>query len=175
MSDQIKYGETYESLAKNISPYLTKTSYKSPYPAWWADTITVYSKYENPITDMITWYRYKIDNCFMQQNSSVLMGNQVQYNTNNIVVRIPQQDNFKPYAEWINVPNAEMPNYFTINTGSIVIQGDIEDTIDEYTTGKRSTDLLNKYKGLVQCITVTSFSDNTGVGRVLPHYRVMGD
>ena len=182
MSDRIKYGETYESLAQNIEPYLnlnnprvTVTYSPSIYPIWWDKTITIYNKYEDPITQYVKWYKNILDNCFLQSAKTQISSGQITYNTDTNIVRIPENNNFKDYAEWINIPNTEQGNYFTLHQGDIIIKGEVEDVIDEYTNGKRSTDLISKYKELGMCLTIDNWQNNTGVGRGCPHYFVSGE
>lgn len=177
MSGKIKFGETYESLAKNIQPYLSNNKIPTftHYPMWWDKTITIYNKYEDPTTQLVKWYKHIIPNCFIQTTDVMVSGNQVTYNTDSSVVRIPQNNFYKPYHEWVNIPSTEKNNYITIHQGDIIIMGNIDDIIDEYTPGLRSTDLVSKYKELGMCLTVDNYQDNTGIGRACPHYFVSGE
>ena len=181
MSEKIKYGETYESLAQNIQPYLsnsgipTQTYSISIYPAWWDKTITIYNKYEDPTTQMVKWYKHIIPNCFVKTTATMITGGQITYNTSSNIIRIPQNNLFKNYAEWVNIPNTEQGNYLTTHQGDIIVLGEVEDIIDEYTEGIRSSDLLTKYKALDMCLSIDSWQDNTGNGRVSPHYFVSGE
>lgn len=181
MSNKIKYGETYESLAQNIQPYLDnnpvnrQTFNPSIYPIWWDSDITIFNKYEHPQTQLVTWHKHTLSNCFVQTAKSMLSAGQITYDTSNIIVRIPQNDNYKDYGEWINIPNTEQGNYFTLHQGDIIIKGNIEDIIDEYTNGIRSTDLISKYKNIGVCFTIDRWQDNTGTGRGTPHYFASGE
>ncbi len=103
----------------------------------------------------------------------VTVGNTV-LETNNIICRIPQQANFLSRYEWEAKPNDEKANFFTIGPTDILVKGSVEDSVDEYTAGHRSSDLLAKYKGLQGCLQVERYGDNTGPGRGLPHYHVIG-
>lgn len=177
----MKYGESYESLAKNIKPYLSKhgvpvqTYSPSIYPIWWDTTITIYNKYEDPLTQFVEWYKHIIPNCFVKTTSTLISGGQITYNTNSNIIRIPQNELYKPYNEWLLIPKTEQDNYITIHQGDIIIVSEIDDIIDEYTSGLRSTDLISKYKELGMCITVDNWQDNTGIGRACPHYFVSGE
>ena len=182
MSGKIKYGETYESLAQNIEPYLYKngncvisTYSPSMYPIWWNKAITIYNKYEDPVTQLVKWHKHIILKCFVKTTATMISGGQVTYNTSSNIIRVPQSDVFKPYNEWVSIPNTEQSDYFTLHQGDIVILGPVEDIIDEYKAGLRSTDLVSKYKELGMCLTIDSWQDNTGIGRVCPHYFISGE
>lgn len=143
------------------------------YPVWWDKTLTVYNKYTNPLTQVITWYRTVITNCFWKNTSDKVLVGTVTLETNNIIARLPIQNNFKPRFEWEKIPNDKMSDYFTLSSGDIIVLGEIDDEIDEYTQGKRLNNFLNKYKKL-GVMTVQEFADNTGVGRNNEHYYVKG-
>lgn len=181
MSEKIKYGETYESLAKNIEPYLStqkvpgKINIQSSYPIWWDKTITIYNRYENATTQLVQWHKNILYNCFAKSTATLISGGQTTYNTDNNIIRIPQSNRYKPYSEWINIPNTEQPNYFTLHQGDIIIMGEVDDVINEYKDGMRSSDLISKYKELGMCLTIDAYQDNTGVGRTCPHYFVSGE
>lgn len=142
-------------------------------PVWWDKTLTIYNKYTNPLTQVITWHRTVINDCFWKNTSDKVLVGTVTLETNNIIARIPKQNNFKPRFEWEKIPNDKMSDYFTLSSGDIIVLGDIEDEIDEYTQGKRLNDFLNKYKKL-GVMTVQEFADNTGVSRNNEHYYVKG-
>ena len=40
------------------------------YPVWWDTTITIYNQYTDPLTQIVTWNRTVIDNCFWKNNTS---------------------------------------------------------------------------------------------------------
>ena len=153
----------------------TQTYTSINYPNWWDKTITLYNKYENPTTQLVKWYKHIIPNCFIKTTSSMISGGQITYNTNNNIIRIPQNDAFKSYDEWVSIPNTEQNEYFTIHQGDIIVTKEVEDIIEEYTSGLRSTDLISKYKDLGLCLTIDAWQDNTGKGRVSPHYFVSGE
>ena len=98
----------------------------------------------------------------------------VSLDTNSIICRVRQDASYKPKSEWVQLPNDEMDDYFTFGQGDIVVRGEVSDEIDEYTSGKRSTDLLNKYKQFGECFVIDRVSDNTGVGRGQKHYFIEG-
>lgn len=146
----------------------------SNYPIWWETTLTIYNKYEDPQTQVVKWYRHTVNNCFWKYVGDKLTIGEVVLDTNSIICRIPEDSAFLEKYQWINIPNDEMSNYFTLGNGDIIIKGEVEDEIDEYKSGMRSTDLINKYKGLQGCMEINEVSINVGRGRNNPHYYVRG-
>ena len=144
------------------------------YPIWWDTSITVYNRYEDPLTHIISWHRTPLQNCFWKYTGNKVKVNTVTLETNNIICRIPKNDNFKEGYEWVELPNDRMNDYFTLNPGDIIIKGIVDDTIDEYMSGKRSSDILSKYKSRQGCMEIQSMSINTGIGRNEEHYYVVG-
>lgn len=143
------------------------------YPRWWDTTITVYNKFTDPITSLITWHRTVINGCFIKAANNKVTVGQTVLETNNIIIRIPEQPNYKEYGEWVQLPNDQMSGYFTLHQGAIIVKGEVSDTINEYTTSIRSSDILNKYKEYGTCLVVSTWQDNTG--RPQPHYFVSGE
>ena len=145
----------------------------SGYPMWWEDTITIYNKYTDPQTQVITWYKHTITDCFWQNVSDKFTIGKTELETNKLVCRIPQDSNFMEYYQWVDLPNDNMQNYFTLNQGDIIIKGNIEEDINEYQKGKRATDFVTKYKSH-GCLEIKVISINIGTGKNNPHYRVVG-
>lgn len=144
------------------------------YAVWWDDTVTVYNKYEDAQTHLITWYKTVLTGCFYKSVGENVKVNNIELDTDSILCRIPKKDNYiKPYL-WIALPNDEKSAFFTLKQGDIIVEGEIDDDIDEYTSGKRSTDFIAKYKALQGCFVIDRVGDNTGVGRGSEHYRVSG-
>lgn len=144
------------------------------YAVWWDDTVTVYNRYEDPQTHVISWYRTVLTSCFYKSIGENVKINNVEVDTNNILCRIPRKDNYmKPYM-WIALPNDQKGDYFTLKQGDIIVEGSIDEDIDEYVEGHRSTDFVTKYKALQGCLTIQEVGDNTGIGRGNEHYRVNG-
>lgn len=144
------------------------------YPSWWNTTITLYNRYEDPQTNVITWYRYVIKNAFWKYVGDKITIGKTVLETNDIICRIRKDDRFLERYEWLNTPNDLMENYFTLGQGDIIIKGEIDDEINEYTSGTRSSDLKKKYKALQGCMEVQEWSNNTGGGRGNEHYFVKG-
>lgn len=144
------------------------------YPKWWDDTITLYNKYEDPVTNLVSWTRHTIENCFVKRASNKAVIGQMVLESNVVIIRIRESDTYKTYAEWVQLPNDSKSQYFTVHSGDIVVFGAVDDDINEYTTGHRSTDILSKYRGLDICCVVTANSENVG-NRTRPHYYVQGE
>ena len=144
------------------------------YPIWWDKTITVYNRYEDPNTQLIRWYRHIITDCFWKDvGEKVTIGDTV-LDTSRIICRIPKNAIFLEKYQWITLPNDEKENYFTLGRGDILVPGEVNDVIDEYTSGLHSTDFLSKYKDLQGCMEIDEFGINTGAGRCAEHYYVRG-
>lgn len=145
----------------------------SNYPVWWDTTITVFNKYEDIQTGVIRWYKTTLSNCFWKNDFQRLKMGEVQVQTDGIVCRIPENEKFLEKQDWVNIPNDMMANYFTLAQGDIIVRGQVDEDIDEYMSGKRSSDFIEKYKWQ-GCMVVDRLSINVGIGRGLPHYHVEG-
>ena len=144
------------------------------YPLWWETTVTIYNKFLDVQTDVITWYRTVVSDCFWKlDGTQVAIGNTV-LNAKSTICRIPKDSRFLERQDWQTIPNDQRSQYFTIGRGDIIIKGEITDVIDEYSAGHRSTDLLAKYTELQGCLEVSEFTINVGRGRNNEHYFVRG-
>lgn len=148
---------------------------KAGYPIWWDTTITIYNKYVDTQTQVVTWFRHVVrDDCYWHlEGSTVSVGN-VTLDAKSIICRIPKDDRFLEKQEWIQLPNDQMGEYFTLAPGDIIVKGESLEEIDEYTSGHRSSDLLSKYRGYQACMEVTEYANNTGIGRNNEHYLARG-
>ena len=146
----------------------------SRYPVWWDTTITIYNKHTDTVTQQITWYRTVVLNCFWKDTGNKVKLDDVVLDTNGIICRIPENPNFKEKFEWEEIPSAEKSGFFTLAVGDILIKGEVEDEVDEYLKGHRSSDLLKKYKDIRGCMQIDNTSINVGPGRVDPHYWARG-
>lgn len=144
------------------------------YPVWWDTTITIYNKFTDPQTRVISWYKHTINNCFWKYTGDKINIGETVVETDNTICRIPKDDNYLDKYAWESLTNDKMSEYFTIGVGDIIVKGEVSDIIDEYTAGHRSSDIMAKYKRLQGCIMIESFSINTGVGRCSEHYYVKG-
>jgi hypothetical protein len=150
-----------------------------PFP-WWDKTLTIYNKYVDPFTQRTTWYRTVVENCFWKyDNTTYYVGKYsvkvsgISLETKHVICRIPKSDNFMYQREWRNLEDKD--GYFTLATGDIIVLGEVDDVIDDYTAGKRSTDLVSKYKDELECVEIDSFVINIGTGMGFQHYRVIGE
>lgn len=144
------------------------------YPSWWNIKVTIYNKFEDPQTNLVRWFKHSVDGTFWKYaGNKVVIGNTV-LETKDIICRLRKDDKFLERHEWISLPNDKMADYFTLAQGDIIVKGDVEDEIDEYTSGRRSTDLKRKYKGLQGCLEIQEWANNTGGGRGNEHYYVKG-
>ena len=147
----------------------------SNYPVWWEDTITVYNKYIDPQTQVVSWHRKVLENCFWKYERQKLTIGQTELETNRTICRIPQNKHFLERYEWEHLFNDEMNEFFTLSQGDIIAKGEIQEEIDEYSKGHRSTDFISKYKALRGCIEIETVSINTKTGTNNKHYMVSGN
>lgn len=149
-----------------------------PFP-WWDKTLTIYNKYVDPTTQRVSWYRTYVKNCFWKaENIMFSMGRYgvstigVVTENKNIICRIPKNKKFLDKRAWRNL--ADKSTNFTLANGDIIVLGQVDDVIDEYTAGQRSTDLLARYKEDDACLEIDTYIDNCHTGINLEHYRVVG-
>lgn len=146
----------------------------SKYPVWWDTAVTIYNKHTDSQTQVVTWYRHTVEGCFWQNvHDKATLGDTV-LETDKIICRLRETNLFKEKYVWVNLPASAKENSFTLGPGDIIIRGDVEDIVDEYTSGHRSSDLVAKYKELQGCFEIEVVSINVGPGRGLPHYRAQG-
>lgn len=144
------------------------------YPNWWNETVTIYNKYTDPVSKLITWHRHVVVGAFWKDiGEKVNVGNVI-IETDTIICRIRKDDEFLPKYEWIELPNDEMEEHYTLGRGDIIIRGRVDDEVDEYTKGYKSTELVNKYKNLQGCMTIDKVTINVDGGRGNEHYLVKG-
>ena len=110
---------------------------------WWDKTLTIYNKFEDPQTDVVTWYKTVVTNCFWKDVRNKVTIGDVTIDANQIIARIPQNSKFMEKYDWNKVPNDQKSNYFTLAQGDMIVKGDIDDDIDDYVNGSRSTDILD--------------------------------
>lgn len=147
---------------------------KRGFPVWWENTITIYNKSVDAQTQVVTWYRHVITDCFWQLSGTTVKIGDVTLDSKSILCRIPKDPIFLEKQDWIALPNDQKKDYFTLAQGDIIVKGVCEEVIDEYTSGHRSTDLLGKYREYQACMEITEFSNNTGSGRNNEHYLTRG-
>ena len=144
------------------------------YPNWWNETITVYNKYSDPVSRLITWHRHVVTGAFWKNIGNKILIDKTVIETDNIICRIRKDDLFLPKHEWLKLENDHMDEHYTLGRGDIIIRGEVDDEIDEYQTGYKATDLVKKYKDLQGCMTIDKVTINTEGGRGNEHYLVEG-
>ena len=139
------------------------------YPSWWDTTVTLYNKYEDSKGE-VTWYRTVLKGCFWKYHTDYTRIDNATQMTKVLLCRVRASSSFIENYEWYE--ESDKGSYFTFNDGDILVKGEVEDTISEYTAGSRSSDLLKKYKG--RCAEITECAINVGTDRVNEHYLVRG-
>jgi hypothetical protein len=132
----------------------------------------VFNKYEDPSSRLITWYKTVLHNCFWKDTGNKIVVGETTIDTNTTLCRIPINDAFLDAYKWD--VEKDRSEHFTLNPGDILIKGEVEEMIDEYSSGHRSSDVLAKYKRLQGCMMIEQCAINTGLGRGLEHYYVRG-
>lgn len=139
---------------------------------FWNKTITLYNKFEDENTGVIKWYRHTLEHCFYKVTDNTVNVGNVQLQTDDNIVRIPAQKNYLTPYKWNKLSAEEIENYMTMQGGDLILLGDVSDDIDEYVTGKRSSDLIEKYKSLgsvfVKSVNINDFMPGA-------HYFVRGE
>ena len=144
------------------------------YPEWWDTTITVFNQFKDPQTKVVRWYKTVINGAFWKYVGDKITVGKTVLETNNIICRIRKDSRFLEKYQWLQKPNDEMENYFTLAKGDIIIKGEVDEDIDEYTDGRRSNDIIAKYKQLQGCMSIEEMAVNVGAGRCNEHYYVKG-
>ena len=144
------------------------------YPEWWNQTLTIYNKFTNPETRVVTWYKTVVEKCFWKYTGNKLTVGETTIETDTTLCRIPKDTKYIDKHEWEELPDEQKSAYFTLGPGDIIVKGEVEDVVNEYESGNRSSDLLTKYRKLQGCMLVERCSVNTGVGRGMEHYYVKG-
>ena len=144
------------------------------YPEWWETTVTIFNQFKDPQTKVVTWYKTIVTGTFWDNISDKVMIGKTVLETNNIICRIRKDSRFLEKFQWVQIPNDKMEEYFTLAKGDIIVRGEVDDDINEYQAGKRSTDLIAKYKELQGCMSIEETAINVGAGRCNEHYYVKG-
>ena len=144
----------------------------SNYPEWWNTTVTVFNKFEDPDTRQITWFRTVLHNCFWKYTGNKVVVGETTIETDTALCRVPANTAFLEKYLWND--EEDKSEYFTFSAGDILVKGEVDDDIDEYASGYRSSDILTKYKKYGECMVIDRCSVNTGLGRGLEHYLVKG-
>lgn len=147
---------------------------KPGYPIWWDSTVTIYNKHTDPNTQVVTWYRTVVTDCFWNLRGTKVTVGDVVLDSKSVMCRIPKDDKFLEKKDWDALPADQKPNYFTLGQDDILAKGEVDDIINEYQSGHHSTDFLVKYGAYQQCMEIEECSINTGTGRNNEHYFVRG-
>lgn len=143
------------------------------YPEWWDTTITLFNKYVSS-DNHITWYPHVIEGCFYKHVKDKITINKTTIESDTTVCRIRVSSDFVNKRDWSALDSDQKAEKFTLAVGDIIVAGEIEFNIDEYSKGDRSTDLLAEYKDWPGCFVVESASYNFGQGRGNEHYLARG-
>lgn len=144
------------------------------YPSWWDDTVTLYNKYIDKSSNKTYYYRHVLENCFYKHTVEKLTINNTTISSNVSICRIRVNDAFIDKRAWNELPESDKSELFTLSAGDIIVAGDVDFEIDEYTKGQRSSDLINEYKEWPGCFTVETVNINVGGGRGNEHYYARG-
>lgn len=147
---------------------------KPGFPIWWETTVTIYNKFTDGNTQLVSWYKTVVSDCFWSLQGTRITMNDVVLDSKSVSCRIPKDAKFLEKKDWNALSADQKANYFTIGQGDIIVKGSVEDVIDEYQQGHRSTDLLSKYREFQQCMQIEEYSNNTGAGRNNEHYMARG-
>ena len=64
------------------------------YPSWWNEKITIYNKYSDPVSRLITWHRHVVDGTFWKNVGNKILIDKTVIETDNIICRIRKDDKF---------------------------------------------------------------------------------
>lgn len=135
-------------------------------------TITIYNKhsYKDAMNRTQTRYvRRVLNNCFWGKSEGVAQIGTTTLGSDDYQLQIPEDTQYLDYYDWAKLPNDIMPDYFTLNTGDIIVKGAVEDEISDTFTTK---DLLEKYAN--NSMTIKYAYNNAGSGKPLGHYKGVG-
>lgn len=139
----------------------------------YSQTITIYNRLkaaDNLKEKRSIWQRTVLHDCFYKNVIGQTESEKGLRMSNAYTVRIPESEQYKPYAEWAVLPGKTRNRYFTVSLEDIVVKGEC---LEEITGASPNTaaELLSRHKP--EAFVVTAFSDNTShlMGK---HYRLGG-
>lgn len=144
------------------------------YGSWWDDTVTLYNKYIDPTTHRVSWFRHVISNCFYKHTVEKMTVGKTTIDTDSTICRIRVSPDFVDKKTWMTLSDTEKAEKFTLGVGDIIVADETDFEIDEYASGKRSSDLVNANKEWPGCFTIETVNINVGGGRGNEHYHVRG-
>lgn len=112
------------------------------------------------------WFKTVLYNCFWKSVVNTGFHDTQASVRNTYVARIPQDDRYLPYHEFIKSPDG----HFTVSQDDVVVCGECQDDITGE-TGQMAAQVLNRHKP--NAFKVTAFSDNTAFP-IQKHYRLGG-
>ena len=143
------------------------------YGKWWDDTITLYNK----VTDRdgkVTWYRHLLEECFYKHTVEKVTTGDTTLTSDSSICRIKVSDKFITKREYDMLDDSAKEVLFTLAAGDIIVPEEVDFEIDEYTRGKRSSDLIQEYKEYPGCFTIEIVDVKVSGGRGNEHYKVKG-
>lgn len=115
-------------------------------------------------TGLDVWKKTVLKNCaFSSRAIRNVQGSNTVSLGSAYVVRIPKNDDYKPYNEWYQTLEG-----FTFSTGDYIIKGEISEDVSP----KNVVSLINKYRP--DAFEIRLFKDNTGTVELLEHYHIEG-
>ena len=139
---------------------------------FWNRTVTLFNKYEDEQTGLIKWYRHVLNDCFFKTTNNAINVGGVQLQTDENIIRIPENSNYIEPYKWVHLFEDEKKQKFTLKSGDLILLGEVTEEIDEYTNGKRSTDIIKKYAVLgsvfIKSVNINDFIPNA-------HYLIRGE
>lgn len=137
-------------------------------------TVTVYNCFraeDNPDNTKDIWQKTVLNNCFYKNviGRSEYADKAPKMNSA-YTVRIPASGKYKPYREWIQLPEEERGEFFTCSQKDIVVRGECTDEITG-SSPDTASQVLSRNKP--DAFVVTAFADNTS-HRLAKHYRLGG-
>lgn len=131
-------------------------------------TITLYNRIQamDTVDKKEHWIKTVLHNCFYKSQVNTGFNGTQSSVSNTYIVRIPEDDRYLPYAEFIQSPNG----HFTVSPDDIVVYGMCNDEITGE-SGQMAAQILNRHKP--EAFKVTAFSNNTAF-QLAKHYRLGG-
>lgn len=137
-------------------------------------TLTLYNCFrgaDNPASKSDVWQKTVLHNCFYKNVIGRSEYADKEPKMNSVyTVRIPKSEKYRPYHEWIQLPEEERKEFFTCSQKDIVVKGECSDEIIGASPDTASQ-ILSRNKP--DAFVVTAFSDNTS-HRLAKHYRLGG-
>jgi hypothetical protein len=116
------------------------------------------------------WYRQVLSNCFYKAKVETAQFGTGIKRVNIYTVRIPESMRWLPYKEWAALQDSEREEFFTANTGDIVVYGESEEEITSKGDGAAARVLE---RNAPSAFRVTAVTVNTGHS-MDKHYRLEG-